>query len=73
MPRKGHKTLGPWSIPTEIVDAVKQLSTDPAYIREMKLKGYGRISQSLVARMALIAYLADRGNDIFRVSKATSK
>jgi len=61
MPREGYRTVGKNSLPDELIEAIDKLRKNPKYIREMRLRGFRRISRALVIRMALLDYLADKG------------
>jgi hypothetical protein len=61
LPRKGYKTVGKESLPDEIVEAIDKLKKDPDFIREMRLKGYSRISRRLVIHIAVLDLLRRKG------------
>jgi len=68
MPRKGYTSTGSDSLPTELINAIEKLRTNPKFIADMKRKGIRRISRALVIRIAVTEYLESKGiTDIYEV------
>lgn len=73
MPRQGYKSTGNSSLPNQFIEGIEKLIKDPKYVREMRAKGFTRISRALVIRMALINYLRDKGINISQISEVEDR